>query len=165
MFRPRPAILCVAFIISVLTCNASSQQTISASCNFDDGNQITVRYQSVPVSDHKLPDGKVWSPGESPMFLFTSVALRLGNAEIPVGAYSMYVIPSKGRWTLALNKNVTPNAQYDQQQDLARVPMDIGTLTDPAKTVSIYFGHVAAKQCNMRIYYGKTGAWTEFHER
>jgi hypothetical protein len=99
------------------------------------------------------------------MFLFTSVALKLGNDEIPVGAYGMYVVPNKDHWTLVLNKNVTSNARYEQQEDLLRVPMEIGTLSEPAKIVGVYFGHVAPKQCNMRIYHGKTGAWAEFHEQ
>jgi len=160
----RNIVSCLVLVISVVAaCSANAQQEASTACTFDDGKQITVKYQSVPAT-HKLPDDRIWSPGKSPMFLFTSGALKLGNVDVPVGAYSMFVVPGKDRWTLVLNKNVAPNAHYDEQEDLLRVPMDLGTLSEPAKTVGIYFGHVAPKQCNMRIYYGTTGAWAEFHE-
>jgi hypothetical protein len=159
-------ICCSVFLISIFAaCPARSQTMATAACDFDDGKQMTVRYQSGDTVNRKLEDGKPWSPGNSPMFLFTAAVLKIGNSEIPIGAYSMYIIPGKDRWTLVLNKNVAEHSKYDQHQDLLRAPMDIGTVSEAAKTAAIYFGHVGPKQCNMRVYYGKTGAWTEFHER
>jgi hypothetical protein len=43
--------------------------------------------------------------------------------------------------------------------------MPLGQLSEPQKALDVFFGHVAPKQCNMRIYYGKAGAWVEFKER
>jgi hypothetical protein len=149
----------------VATCTLNAQNAASAVCNFDDGRQITVRYQPSPGADRKLQNGEVWSPGKAPTLFFTSAVLKVGNSEIPVGAYSMYVIPAKDHWTLVLNKGVSENSRYDQKQDLLRTAMDIGTLPEPVKNVAISFGHVAPKECNMRVYYGKTGAWTEFREQ
>jgi hypothetical protein len=88
----------------------------------------------------------------------------LGNSEIPVGAYSLYVIPEEETWTLVVNKNVTAGSKYDEKQDLARAPMEIGQIDSPAKQPQILFGHTGAKQCNMRLYYETTGAWVEFKE-
>ena len=99
------------------------------------------------------------------MLLFTSADLKVGNAEIPVGAYSMYVIPGKDKWTLVVSKNVSENGKYDQQQDLLRAPMGTGTLNSPVQPPSVDLGHTAAKQCNMRLYYQKTGAFIEFEEK
>jgi hypothetical protein len=155
----------VVFTVSLFAVCTASAQTTSATCNFDDGQQIAVRYQPASADNVKLESGKVWSPGGSPMFFFTSAPLKIGKSTVPIGAYSMYVIPGKERWTLVLNKNVSENAAYDQAQDLLREPMDLGTLPQPADTASVYFGHVAPKQCNMRLYYGKTGAWTDFYEQ
>lgn len=137
----------------------------TAACSFQDGRQLSVRHTSdeAVLGKDKLPEGKLWIPGGAPLFLFTEVPLSVGNLEIPVGAYSMYLIPEKGNWTLVLNKKVTEAEKYDKGQDLARVPMEIGQLSAPEK-FAISFGHVAPKQCNMRIYYGKTGAWAEFKE-
>lgn len=141
--------------------NDNSQTT---TCSFDDEKQISVQYNAVSASD-KLPNGKVWAPNGSPLLLFTQTPVTLGNTEIPVGAYSMFVIPGKENWTLIVNKNVTPGSKYDESQDLARVQMDIGQLGNPEKQLSVVFGHSGPKQCSMRIYYGKIGTWADFHEK
>ena len=97
------------------------------------------------------------------MLLFTQAALTVGNAQIPVGAYSLFLIPGKDRWTLVINKGVG-KGPYDEQEDLLRVPMDVGQLGTPEE-FSLFFAHLAPKQCNLRIYQGKLGAWAEFHEK
>lgn len=136
----------------------------NATCTFADGKQMSVRYnRSAESRKERLPMGQVWTPGNSPMDLFTQSELTLGKSDIPVGAYRIYIIPDKKQWTLILSKNVSTGATYNQQDDLLRVQMDIGHLSTQAFKVA--FGHVAPKQCNMRIYYGKTGAWTEFKEK
>jgi hypothetical protein len=140
---------------------AANQQT--AVCTFQDGGQVTVRYEAAPVHGDQLPQGHAWNPGESPTYLFTSTALKAGETEIPVGAYSLYIIPEKHQWTLVVNKDVN-DKKYDAQKDVARLPMDLGTLGEGNKNVDLAFGHVAPKQCNLRLYYGKTGAWAVFNE-
>ena len=99
------------------------------------------------------------------MFLFTQSALSLGNSQIPIGAYSIYFIPGKEDWTLILNKNVTEDSKYDEHQDLSRVEMQIGQISQPYQQFTVIFGHVAPKQCNLRMYVGKIGTWAEFKEQ
>lgn len=138
-----------------------NQQT--AVCQFEDGGQVSVRYEPAPANGDKPPEGKAWTPGESPMYLFTSTELKAGETEIPVGAYSLYVIPEKGQWTLVINKDVS-GKNDDKLQDVARVPMDLGTVNQAAKDVSLTLGHIAPKQCSLRLYYGKVGAWAVLTE-
>src|ERR1700758_1995988 len=83
---------------------APDQQT--AVCTFQDGGQLSVRYEAAPVHGDQLPEGHIWSPGESPMYLFTSTSLKLGETEIPIGAYSLYLFPEKQKLTLVVNKDV-----------------------------------------------------------
>ena len=64
-----------------------------------------------------------------------------------------------------MNRNVTAGSKYDEKQDLARAPMQIGEIDSPVKQPQVLFAHIAPKQCNMRLYYEKTGAWAEFRER
>jgi hypothetical protein len=97
------------------------------------------------------------------MYLFTTTDVKVGETLVPTGAYSMFVIPEKHQWTLVVNKDVN-DKKYDPQQDLARAPMELGMLDEGQKQVDVVLGHMAPKQCNMRIYYGKTGAWAEFKE-
>jgi Protein of unknown function (DUF2911) len=145
---------------------ASTGQSATAPCTFDDGKQLTVQYNSLASkSEERLRRGKPWEAGGSSMILFTQTRLTLGNSEIPEGAYSLYVIPEKETWTLVVNKNVTAGSKYDEKQDLARAPMEIGQIDSPAKQPQILFSHTGAKQCNMRLYYETTGAWVEFKEK
>lgn len=138
----------------------------TAACAFEDGKQLSVRYNRPIASDkEKLPIGKVWEPGDSPMFLFTETELTVGNATVPVGAFSMYAIPGKQDWTLVINKNVTAGAPYDQQQDIVRAPMETGQLSQPEKKFTVYFGRTGPKQCSMRLDFGKTRAWIELNEK
>lgn len=155
--------LLVIMLLGVMWAETDDPDTQTSVCTFDDGKEVSVKYQAAPVKRDNLPEGKPWSPGNSPMFLFTSAPLKIGDSEVPVGAYSLYVIPGSKRWIFAVNKN-TSGSRYDQKQDVLRAPMDLGTLGSPEKTVSIAFAHVSAKQCSLRIYYGKTGAWVELSE-
>jgi hypothetical protein len=91
--------------------------------------------------------------------------LTIGGTEIPSGAYSIYVLPRKQRWTLIVNKNVVATNKYDEKLDLVRVPMESTTVETPFKRLEIAFAHVAPKECNLRVYYERTGAWAEFHEK
>ena len=150
---------------SVTLAQQTSTKTAIAACDFQDGKELSVRHieeEAIHGKD-KLPEGKLWTPGGAPMFLFTDTELLIGDSSVPTGAYSMYVIPAKNSWTLVLNKNVSDPNKYDEHQDLLRVPMQTGQLSKPEQ-FAVSFGHVAPKQCNMRIYYGKTGAWAEFKE-
>jgi DUF2911 family protein len=138
----------------------TNQQTTV--CQFTDGGQLSLRYDTAPAHGTDLPT-RVWSPGEGPMYLFTTTALKAGDTTIPPGAYSLYISSEKQHWTLVINKDVS-SKKYDASQDLARQPMDRGTIDEPAKEVNLAFGHIAPKQCSLRLYYGKIGAWAVFAE-
>jgi len=166
MLRFAMCMLLLAGMVRSSAAQQASSNSTTATCSFQDGTQLTVRYMNERIGGKSgPPEGRVWTPGGTPMFLFTQSALTIGNSQIPVGAYSMYVIPRKENWTLILNKNVTEGAKYDEHQDLSRVEMQIGQLSEPNKELSIIFGHVAPKQCNMRIYFGKIGTWAAFKEK
>lgn len=135
----------------------------TAFCTFQDGKQISVQYDKASVKKANLSSGKMWTPGDKPMVLFTQTDLTVGNTVVPVGAYSVYLIPAKDKWTLVINKSVKPG-QYNEQQDLVREPMDVGQISE-AQPFSLVFAHVAPKQCNLRIYDGKTGTWAELKEK
>jgi hypothetical protein len=138
----------------------------TVSCNFADNKQITVRYNRVPFNKReRLRDNKVWLPGGSAMVLFAGADLKFAGKLIPTGAYTMYLIPGKKNWTLIVSKNEKPESTYAAQQDLARGPMDLGQLSQPNDKLTLYFGQMGPKQCNLRVYYGDTGAFTEFEEQ
>ncbi|HUK23400.1 MAG TPA: DUF2911 domain-containing protein [Terriglobales bacterium] len=160
----------VALSLAVFTPALAAQETpagpqASSACTYDDGTQVSVRYNSSAAGHEKeLPSGKLFPAGE-PMFLFTQTETTLGGSTIPIGAFSMYVIPGKGNWTLVVNRNVTPGAKYDEAQDLARAPMQTAPLERPLDELKVSLGHLAPKRCEVRVYYGKVGAWAELQEK
>lgn len=144
----------------------SDQNSATAFCDFDDGQEISIRYNSLIANPKDEPrNGKVWTPGGGPMTLFTATTVTLNNSTIPIGAYSVYVIPGKKEWTLIVNKNVTAGAAYDERQDVARSPMELGEVETPPRELQVSFAHIAPKTCSIRLYYSKTGAFTEFKEK
>lgn len=137
----------------------------TASCSFQDGKQMTVRYVNESYTGRDLPSGKVWTPGGQPMLLFTQTSLTAGKTDIPMGAYSVYIVRDKDDWDLVVNKNVSAGNKYDKKLDVVRLDMLSGQLNEPQKEFTVFFGHTEPKQCNLRIYYGKRGNWAEFKEK
>jgi len=165
-----PAISMILIAEALFLATAIAQQdngnSATASCDFDDGQEITLKYNGSTLSSKDEPrNGKVWLPGGSAMTLFTQVPLTLNGKQIPVGAYSVYAIPGKKEWILIVNKNVTDPAKYDEQQDIARATMDLGEVNSPPRQLQASFAHSGAKVCGIRLYYEKTGAFAEFNEK
>jgi hypothetical protein len=50
-------------------------------------------------------------------------AVKIGGVELPSGKYGFFTIPSKGEWTLIINKNWEQHLadEYDPKDDLVRV--------------------------------------------
>jgi hypothetical protein len=164
--------VCIVLMTHSLLATASEQaadpndQIATITCDFADEQEITVQYNNSAMSDKDQPrNGRVWLPGGSPMTLFTQVPLVLNHVELGVGAYSVYVIPNKREWTLVVSKNVSNPKTYDEKQDLVRAPMEIGGVESPPKRLQASFAHVAPKQCSIRLYYEKIGAFVEFNEK
>jgi hypothetical protein len=99
------------------------------------------------------------------MLLFTQTPLTAGRADIPTGAYSMYIVRHKDDWDLVVNRNVSAGDKYDKKLDVVRLDMLSGQLSESQKEFTVFFGHTEPKQCNLRIYYGKRGTWAEFKEK
>lgn len=139
---------------------AGVAQDTQTYCNFEDGNQVSVRYN--PIVKEQPHNGRVWSPG---ITMFVQTPITLGNSQIGLGAYSIHLIPDKKTWTLIVNKGVTAGAPYNSAEDVARGPMEIGEIPEPLKTLQLSFAHMAPKECSLRVYYQKTGAFAEFMEK
>lgn len=153
------AVLLSLFLTPWLAAQSGSQSTTT--CNLDDGRQVYVRYNAISSKSEKVANGKPWSPGGTPMTLFTEAPLTLGSSSIPLGAYSLYPIPARDHWTLVVNKNVTPGAAYDEKQDIARAPMETAQVDTPSDALEVAFAHVGVK-CTLRIYVGKTASFVDF---
>jgi Protein of unknown function (DUF2911) len=148
----------VAFVVK---CPAQDSDQSTASCNLDDGRQVYIRYNPVTTKAEKAPNGKPWTPGGAPMTLFTEVQLNFAGSSIPAGAYTVYPIPGKDKWTLAINKNVAAHSAYDEKQDIARAPIETDQVSQPSDALEVAFAHVGEK-CTLRIYFGKAACFAPF---
>lgn len=143
---------------------------VSTSCNFDEEKQLVVQYQRVPINLKKplqvqIPFGKPWAPGGKAMTLFTNTPFQIGSKQLPVGAYTLFLIPNSKQWTLIVSKSTDTSGAYDQEQDLVRVPMDNGELPSPEGALNVSFAHVSAQQCNIRVDLDKLGHFAEFRQK
>jgi hypothetical protein len=135
-------------------------------CTFANGQQISLRYPEIAYDKKsELPRGKVWMPGNQPLYLFSETNLNISSTVIAPGAYSLYLIPREDKWTLVINKGVDKGAAYDPKKDVAKLQADTGKLPREADTLSLYFGRLAPKQCTLRIDYGKERAFAEFEQK
>ena len=138
----------------------------TAICTFADDTELSVRYNPASTKDSpRAQNGKIWAPGGSPLLLFTQSALSVNNVSVPVGAYSMFLIPGKDAWTLVVNKNVNPASAYDEKEDLVRARMEGAKLGSPADHLNISFGRIAPKQCEIRAYFDQSGTWATISQK
>jgi len=86
-----------------------------------------------------VPFGRVWRTGaNAATTLVTDVDLRIGNATVPRGTYTLYTIPSPGGWTLIVNRQTGQwGTQYEPARDLVRIPMQVTTLREPVEQFTI----------------------------
>jgi hypothetical protein len=154
-------VVAVLFLLAAVCSAQQSPPSSTASCNLDDGRQVYIRYNPVTPKSDKATNGKPWAPGGTPMTLFTETPLSFGGASIPIGAYTVYPIPAKDKWTLVVNKNVTAGSAYDDKQDIARSAMETDQIGQPSDALEVAFAHVGAR-CTLRIYFGKTACFADF---
>jgi hypothetical protein len=152
--------LALTFLVVVFAASGLAQDSQTAYCDYTDGGQVTTQYRPNVKEDPK--NGRVWSPG---ITLYVQVPLVLGNSQIPLGAYTIHLIPDKRNWTLIINKNVTAGSVYNSAQDVAHAQMEIGEIPQPTKQLQLSFAHMSPKQCSLRVYYQKTGAFVDFLEK
>ncbi len=156
---------CAAIAVPAHAQSSTESQTQSSICTLADGKQVTVRYTPVAANGKiELVRGKAWGPGDGPMYLFTEAEVSFGGSSLPVGAYSVYVIPNGNKWTLIVNKDVSTGDKYDETKDLAHSQMNSEQVSD-AQPFSIVFAHLAPKQCSLQINYGKLTTAADFNEK
>jgi hypothetical protein len=157
------SVLISIFLAPFVVAQSNGNQS-STTCNLEDGRQVYIRYTPVQAKQEKISNGKPWAPGGTPMTLFTEAQLSLGSSTIPIGAYTMYPIPARGNWSIAVNKNVTSGSAYDEKQDVARTQMETAQVESSTDQLEVAFAHVG-NRCSLRVYIGKTASFVDFNAK
>jgi hypothetical protein len=93
---------------------------------------ITVEYSCPGVKNRKIWDGlvpydKMWRTGANTATKITfSKDVTFADKPVPAGTYALFTIPSKGAWTVILNKKADQPgtaAEYKADLDLLRVQL------------------------------------------
>jgi hypothetical protein len=161
MLRARVVVGILSLLTLAAMCPAQSVPSSTTTCTLDDGRQVRINYNPVTAKTDKAINGKPWAPGGAPMTLFTEAPLTFGSSTIPVGAFSVYPIPAKDKWSLVVNKNVTAGASYDEKQDIARSTIETDPVSQSADVLEVAFAHVGPR-CTLRIYFGKVATFADF---
>lgn len=130
------------------------------------GKQVSVHYNSPAMRGRQIfgglvPYDKVWRTGANPATMFrTQTDLKIGTANVPAGAYTLFTIPSANTWKLIINKQTGQwGLKYDGAQDLARVDMHKSTLPKPQESMTISFEDTHGGSTQLHIRWDTTDVW------
>ena len=97
------------------------------------GTQVAVNYSSPSVKGRKIwgslvPNGKVWRTGaDEATTIEFSTDVKVEGQDLKAGKYSLFTIPSDGKWTVIFNEvsDQWGAYNYDESKDVLRV--EVGT--------------------------------------
>lgn len=108
------------------------------------GKKIAIDYSRPSMKGRQVfggivPYGQVWRTGANEATtLSTEADLQIGNLSVPKGKYTIYTVPETDKWTLVINKQTGQwGTEYDQKQDLGRVPMQVNKTDQPVEMFTI----------------------------
>ncbi len=86
--------------------------------------------------------GSVWRLGANEateLEFFKNV--KIGNAKIKKGRYTLYCIPYTDKWTIILNKETDTwgSFKYDKNKDIARIDLPVQKLPEPVEALVMQF--------------------------
>lgn len=116
-----------------------------------EGNRVTIYYSRPKTKDPQsgavrkiwgglIPYGKIWRAGANEAtLLVTQKPIQLGGQMIPGGAHTLFVLPEgDGKAQLIVNNQIGQwGLQYDEKQDLCRVPLTADTLKESVDQFSM----------------------------
>jgi hypothetical protein len=108
------------------------------------GKDVTIEYNAPSARGRKvegglIPYGEVWRLGaDSATTLTTDTNLKIGDLAVPKGVYTLYIAATEGAWKLVVNKQKGQwGTEYNESQDLGRVPLKLTRLSAPVETLKI----------------------------
>lgn len=147
----RTRALAALLALAALTAPAAAQQggqqlspRDTARLEIAAGKRVYVDYGRPSMRGRRIvgelvPYGRVWRTGaNAATTLVTETDLRIGNALVPRGTYTLYTLPTARGWTLIVNRQTGQwGTQYDASRDLVRIPMRTTKLAQPVEKFTI----------------------------
>jgi hypothetical protein len=175
----RKSLIASAVIATAMLSSAFAQQDKSkrpsppgqAQCSFADGKKITIDYSRPSMKGRKIygelvPFNQEWRTGANEATTFvTDTDVTVGGTKVPAGSYTLYTLPGEKSWQLIISKKTGQwGIPYPgKENDLARIPMTVKSLSAPVEQFTISFDQ-KAKQCTLKLDWEKTSAQVKITE-
>jgi hypothetical protein len=164
----RPSVASALVLLGALATPASAQPaasqhgTVSQTINT---TVVTVEYDRPSARGRELFGGDegivvydaLWTPGANrATTLELSRDARVAGVEVPAGRYSVWTIPSAGRWTLILNRvwDTHHGIYPGEEEDVLRVQV-VPERWQHMETLAFYFPVVGAFEATLRMHWGE----------
>jgi hypothetical protein len=114
-----------------------------------------------------VPFGRVWRTGaNAATTLVTEAELEIGGEQLPRGTYTLYTLPSADQWLLIINRQTGQwGTEYDQSQDLARIPMQRSELPRDVEQFTISVEPVGEDRGTLVMAWERTQVQLPFRVR
>jgi hypothetical protein len=136
------------------------------------GKTIAIRYSAPSMRGRKIfngadalqPDNTIWRAGANEATaLHTDADLDIGGLAVPKGDYTLFVWLDPKQWKLVINKQTGQfGTEYDQQQDLGRVPMTMSKPPAPIETYKMTLSSAGGNQGKLQLEWEKVIASVPF---
>jgi hypothetical protein len=167
MHKSRLAIVVLASLAATAVVLIAQQKPLSppgqASLTFADGKTVTIDYSRPSMRNRKIfgglvPYDEVWRTGaNAATSLKTNVDLNIGGTHVPAGSYTLYTIPGMSSWQLIINKQTGQwGTEYNQSQDLVRVPMQVTQRSSGLELFTISFDKTSGNSATLKLEWENT---------
>ena len=112
-----------------------------------------------------VPFGEVWRTGANASTKVKfSTEVTIAGTKVEAGTYSFYAIPTNGKWTLMLNKNLKlwGSDGYEESDDVARMDVSPIKLTDKVESMRISVENVTATGASIVLAWDNMSAALPF---
>ena len=134
--------LCLTAGVRKVTPNPQSPST-STDMKLN-GHDVLIEYSAPSARGRKvegglIPYGRIWRAGaDSATTLSNDADIMIGDLRVPKGVHTLYVAASENGWKLVVNNQTGQwGTEYNESQDLGRVPLKLTKLSEPVETFKI----------------------------
>jgi len=164
--RPIASLACTLLLAATTFAQSGAVPSPPATASVElKSGSITIKYGAPSMRGRKImgelvPYGQVWRTGANDATTFaTNTALKIGGTVVPAGTYTLYTLPGATSWMFIVNKQTGQwGTEYQQGQDLARIPMKVTKLAAPQEKMSISFENTSGNSTDLHIKWENTDA-------
>jgi hypothetical protein len=125
------------------------------------GKAIAIKYSAPSMRGRKIfngsgalqPDNTIWRAGANEATaLHTDADLDIGGLAVPKGDYTLFVWLDPQQWKLVVNKQTGQfGTDYQQEQDLGRVPMSMSKPPAPIETYKMTLSSAGGNKGKLQL--------------